>query len=66
VSRRRLALLRPFLRYSLRRDAFVLRCVGRRVGPVLCLERRERRGEHAFAGAERRAPSVLPRRTRIA
>jgi hypothetical protein len=30
-----LVLLRPFFRYSVTRDAYVLRVVGRRRGPVL-------------------------------
>jgi hypothetical protein len=36
-------LMRPILRYSVARDAYVLRVVGRRVGPVLRLDRRPRR-----------------------
>ncbi len=53
VARFWLALFRPFLRYSVTRDAFVLRLVGRSVGPVLRPNRRRRR--HAsFEGMERR------------
>ncbi len=35
-----LALLRPFFRYSLTRDAYVLRAVGTRRGPVLVDKRK--------------------------
>ena len=35
-----LGLLRPFLRYSLTRDAYVLRGIGNRHGPVLVDRRR--------------------------
>ena len=44
--------LRPFLRYSHARDAYVLRGVGSSVGPVLRQERRSGRG--SSDGAERR------------
>jgi len=40
------------LRYSPTRDAYVLRFIGRRLGPVLRRDRRRR--ERAFNGAERR------------
>jgi hypothetical protein len=43
VSRRQLKLLRPFFRYSRVRDAYVLRLVGRRRGPVLRLKSARRR-----------------------
>ena len=43
VSPLLLALLRPFFRYSYTRDAWVLRVVGERYGPVLT--RRNRRGQ---------------------
>jgi hypothetical protein len=36
----KLLLLRPFVRYSMGRDAFVLRLVGKRVGPVWVPRRR--------------------------
>jgi hypothetical protein len=36
-----LALLKPFLRYSAPRNAYVLRGVGRHVGPVLRADRRQ-------------------------
>jgi hypothetical protein len=52
VSRATLALLRPLFRYSLSRDAYVLRVIGNTRGPVL---RRERRHQHRdYAGPERR------------
>jgi len=35
VGHTTITLLRPVMRYSQSRDAFVLRVVGRRVGPVL-------------------------------
>ena len=37
VGRVSLALLSPLFKYSMRRDAYVLRGVGRRFGPVLVL-----------------------------
>lgn len=40
VSRWTLALLRPAFRYSLTRDAYVLRAVGGRHGPVLIDKRK--------------------------
>jgi hypothetical protein len=46
-----LLLMRPVLRYSAARDAYVLRVVGSNWGPVLRAERRRRR---QFEGAERR------------
>jgi hypothetical protein len=52
VARTWLIVFRPFLRYSVTRDAFVLRLVGRSVGPVLRPNRRHGRG--SFEGAERR------------
>jgi hypothetical protein len=52
VSPHTLVLLRPALRHSHGRDAYVLRLVGNRFGPVL---RRDLRGGHsAFDGLERR------------
>jgi hypothetical protein len=50
-------LLRPALRYSTSRDAYVLRGVGRQVGPVLRVDRRLVRRPR-FEGAERRRTSV--------
>jgi hypothetical protein len=40
VQRHWLTVLRPIMRYSNSRNAFVLRLVGRRFGPVLRVERR--------------------------
>jgi len=39
VGKRTIRLVRPFFRYSRVRDAYVLRVVGRRHGPVLRLKR---------------------------
>lgn len=39
-------LLRPLLRYSFHRDAYVLRVIGNTHGPVLRRERRRRSREH--------------------
>ena len=57
LARHWLVLLRPALRYSASRDAYVLRAVGTRMGPVVRLERRlaGRRTPRTFEGAERRA-----------
>ena len=56
-----LILTRPVLRYSHSREAYVLRLVGNRTGPVL---RRDRRaGQLAYVGPERRrarAPQLPP------
>ena len=49
-----MAMLRPFVRYSSSRNAYVLRGVGRQFGPVLREDRRSGRRE----GAERRRTSV--------
>ena len=54
MARHWLLLLRPVLRYSPTRDAFVLRFVGRSRGPVLRPERRRRRRQPPFEGIERR------------
>ena len=40
VAQQWLALMRPVMRYSYSRDAFVLRGVGRALGPVLRPDRR--------------------------
>ena len=57
-----LILLRPVLRYSYSRDAFVLRGVGRSVGPVLRANRRMRR-QRPFEGFDRRhSPAHRPAR----
>jgi hypothetical protein len=49
-----LSMLRPFMRYSRSRDAYVLRLVGHQIGPVVREDRRRGRRE----GAERRRTSV--------
>jgi hypothetical protein len=58
IGRRWLTLLRPLFRYSYSRDAFVLRGVGRSVGPVLRAERRLRRAKPPLDGVERREASI--------
>jgi hypothetical protein len=57
IARHWLLLLRPALRYSRSRDAYVLRVVGGRVGPVLRAERRLVRRPR-FGEIERRRTSV--------
>jgi len=52
VSRATLALVRPLFRYSLSRDAYVLRVVGNSRGPVLRRDRRNKTRD--YAGPERR------------
>jgi hypothetical protein len=52
VARHWVAVGRPLLRYSRPRDAYVLRFVGRKWGPVLKLDRRE--GGAIPAASERR------------
>jgi hypothetical protein len=49
---------RPVLRYSITRDAFVLRGIGGSVGPVLRPDRRARRRH--FEGIDRRAGARAP------
>lgn len=53
IGRRTLLFLRPFYRYSYARDAYVLRIVGRRMGPVLAVDRRFTRIDPP-GGVERR------------
>jgi hypothetical protein len=53
VHRFWLLALRPLLRFSVTRDAFVLRGIGNRLGPVLRPDRRARR-RRRFDGVERR------------
>jgi hypothetical protein len=53
VSKYSLTLMRPLLRYSQTRDAYVLRVAGRRLGPVLRPNRRHEGGEDD--GAARRS-----------
>jgi hypothetical protein len=57
VARYWLLLLKPVLRYSATRDAYVLRVVGRSAGPVLRVDRRLRR-EPSYGGIERRRVPV--------
>ncbi len=57
VPRLWLLMLRPLLRFSLTRDAYVLRGIGNSTGPVLRSERRRRR-RHEFEGVDRRRPRV--------
>jgi hypothetical protein len=58
VARHWLVLLKPVLRYSATRDAFVLRALGNSAGPVLRVDRR-RRGASSYDGAERRRVSAV-------
>jgi hypothetical protein len=53
VSPRTLTMLSPFLRYSWSREAYILRLVGARLGPVLRPDRRS--GHIDYEGPERRA-----------
>jgi hypothetical protein len=55
VARHWLLLARALFRYSAVRDAYVLRGIGRRVGPVL---REDRRRGQSFEGVERRGTSI--------
>lgn len=57
VSRHWLVVLKPALRYSATRDAFVLRAIGNSSGPVLRVDRRRGR-RAAYNGAERRGVST--------
>jgi len=57
IARHWLALMRPVLRYSNARDAFVLRMVGSNVGPVLRIDRRHH-PRSAFEGIDRRHTRV--------
>jgi len=59
VGQRWLAALKPVLRYSATRDAYVLRAIGNTTGPVLRVDRRRRRGRRSsYTGAERRRVSA--------
>jgi hypothetical protein len=53
VSRHLLVLLRPLFAYNYSRDAYILRGVGRKVGPVLVRDRRVHR-ERPLQGVDRR------------
>lgn len=52
-----LLVLKPVLRYSATRDAYVLHGIGNSTGPVLRVDRR-RHGRSSYAGAERRRMST--------
>ncbi|MGO9248036.1 MAG: hypothetical protein ACLQQB_08710 [Solirubrobacteraceae bacterium] len=56
VARHWLLILRPVLRYSVTRDAYVLRLAGNSTGPVLRPDRRSRRRgrREPFDGVDRR------------
>ena len=58
VSRFTLALMRPVLRYSMARSAYVLRFVGETHGPVL--RQNMRRRQLPFRGPERRGAIGQP------
>ena len=49
-----LTLCRPLMSFDMPRDAYVLRVVGRRFGPVLRQDRRHAEGIVEYAGPERR------------
>jgi hypothetical protein len=53
MARHWVVLMRPLLRYSVSRDAYVLRWVGNTAGPVLKVDRR-RHPQPPFGGLERR------------
>lgn len=57
VPRHWIVALKPVLRYSATRDAWVIRAVGNSSGPVLRVDRRTAR-EAAYRGAERRRMSA--------
>jgi len=44
ISETKLKLLRPFVRFSYARDAYILRIVGRHVGPVYQLRNNAEQG----------------------
>jgi hypothetical protein len=60
VSHRRISLIRPGFRYSPGRDAYVLRFVGNRFGPVYKLELPQ------AASAEQQVPIEDPQTTQTA
>jgi hypothetical protein len=53
-----LTALKPLFRFSATRDAYVLRVVGAKKGPVLRVDRRARGRGPSYAGAERRHVSA--------
>jgi hypothetical protein len=54
IARHWLVLLKPVLRYSATRDAWVLRAIGGSTGPVVRADRRARRRTSRYPGSERR------------
>jgi hypothetical protein len=58
VDQRLLTLIRPLIRYSGTRDAYVLRVLGNRAGPALRVERRRSRAL-SYGGVERRAARAM-------
>ena len=56
-----LTLTRPLLHYSVSREAYVLRLVGNRLGPVLRSDRR--REQQSFTGRDRRQAVAHGKRT---
>ncbi len=58
VARHWLMLLRPLLRFSTTRDAYVLRLVGGDIGPVLRADRRHVSRRRHADGVERRRASA--------
>ena len=54
VSPGALTLCRPVLAFDYAREAYILRGVGDRVGPVLREDRRRRRSANGYRGPERR------------
>lgn len=61
VSRTKLTLLSPFFRYSLSRDAYVLRGIGQRHGPVLREEVLQPASETPPADATAASPPTAAR-----
>jgi hypothetical protein len=57
LPRSAVVVLLPALRYSATRDAYVLRVVGNKLGPVLREERRAR--ALSFNGPDRRRPRAV-------
>jgi hypothetical protein len=54
VARHWLMVMAPLLRYSVSRDAYVLRFVGSEFGPVVRMDRRATKRRSHFDGVERR------------
>jgi hypothetical protein len=64
IAEQLLVLMTPAFRYSRSRDAWVLRVVGSKTGPVLRIDRRV--AQRPFRGAERRQSAARHDRTRVA